>query len=430
MFRTFSSDGSEGPFCGSLPPRSQGAGMKRWLVLLCGCVITAAFAHPVRPLPMHPLLRLAGGICLPLWLTTGSLALGPFEVAKPLPAEEFAKKLDESRQEALRRYPDLAKPESLFARAAKLVEDRYRRDDPDYAASDWSYPLSIAREVAKRMRVFSPVDPLFSEVVPVFTTKKGDRYAQLKVRKIHRDGISIVHEGGTGFIHRDDLSDPQRDKYSTRWDTELLEPAQLIARVEAASAERDRNLDFFTAGAKMQHEKGLAQAKFDFQREFWERSYERSQAQIIRQYCDQFSLRLFELAYSAQESGQSEAMARIEQELAEPVPHAYKMRLMGLDAQIKIRMASYEETYALLRDNRWELMRDRKRLLVGIPKRGQFDVGRLDVPAPEHVRITYALPNAYSSWVFKLDPKSGVATLLPEASKDEGGGTVSFRIVK
>ena len=63
----------------------------------------------------------AGVISLPLCLSAVSSA-APFGLPAPLSSEEFAKKVEDSRKEALLRYPDLGDPTSIFSRAAKVVE--------------------------------------------------------------------------------------------------------------------------------------------------------------------------------------------------------------------------------------------------------------------------------------------------------------------
>lgn len=375
---------------------------------------------------MRAQLWLAFVICLPLGLSTLSPAL---DVSASPSAGEFARKLAESRKEALRLYPDLDIPNSIFSRAAKVGEDYLRRVNPYYCEDRWDYPLEIADSTSKQLRAFSPLDPVFSEVVPNFTTKQGIVYSQLRVTKMHRDGISVAHEGGTAFIHRDDLTDPQRDKYRTRWDTEVLVPEQLVLRVNFAVEERDRDLKFSTSTGTLQHDQMLANAKFDFDREISERSHELGQVQGIRNNCDKFMLRLFELAYAAQESGQREAMERIEKELGDPVPEPYKNRLKELDGKIMERDARYEKIIILLRGKHCKLLRDDRPVMEGIPKRGKLGSSSIEIVSPEHVRITIWKNNGSSHWVFKIDLKKGEATLLPEASKDEEEGEVSFRIV-
>jgi len=371
----------------------------------------------------------AGFICLPLCLSTFSPA-APFGRPAPLSSEEFAKKVEESRKEALLRYPDLGDTTSIFSRAAKVVEAHYRRVKPYEFEDHWNYPLKMAEATASGLRAFSPLDPIFSEVIPILTTKDGTDYPRARVTKVHRDGITIAHDGGTEFIHRTKLTDTQQDKYDTRWSTEVLLPAQLAHLVESAIRERDQNLKVFTTTSKWAYEERLAGAKFDFEREERERGHEFTQASIIRHHCDHFTLRLFELAYAAHEFGQKEAMERIERELGDPVPEPYKTQLKEWDEKIKARNARYEETYALVRGKRCELLRDGQPVREGIPKRGMLGSARFEIPAPEHIRIvTYEL-NVSSQWVFKLDPKSGEATLIAEASKDEQGATISFRIEK
>lgn len=374
---------------------------------------------------MHRLLWLACIVCLPLWLSTLSPAL---EVPALPSAEEFARKVVESRKEALHSYPDLGNPGSIFSRAAKVGEDYLRRVDPYYFEDRWDHPLRIADSTSDQLRAFSPLDPVFSEVVPSFTTKKGIVYSQLRVTKLHRDGINVAHEGGTGFIHRDDLTDPQRDKYRTRWSTEVLVPEQLIFRVNFAMEERDRDLKFSTSTWALRHDQMVAKAKFDFDREACERSHELGQAQGIRNSSDKFTLRLFELAYAAQESGQSETMERIEKELGEPVPEPYKTRLKELDGKIRERDVRYKEIILLLRGKRCELRRDGRPVLEGIPKRGKLGTSLFEIVSPDHIRITSWKNDVPSHWVFKVDPKKGEAALLPEASKDEEEGEVTFGI--
>lgn len=380
---------------------------------------------------MYPLLRLAGGLCLPLWLSTASLSAGPFDLAKPLSAEEFAKKVEESKREALRRYPDLANPDTLFARAAKLTEDGWRREDPLDFEEKWNYPLSIAEEVAKKLRVFSPLDPVFSEVVPVFTTKNGFHYAKVRVTRLHRHGISIVHKGGSEFIRREDLTSEQGSKYHSNWRTEVIEPKNLIWNVDSAMHERDREFELSAKLKKYTHEKALAEAKFDFERQSCIEGYERGQASGIRRHAYNFSMRLFELACLAQEFRQADALERIEKELREPVPEPQKTQLRQLDEKIAADKVRYEKIRTLLRGKHCELRRDGQAMLEGIPNRWNLGRGRIELLSPEIVRLRiYNGNNTSNHWAFRLNLESGEATLMPEASKDDGGGTVSFHIAK
>ena len=382
---------------------------------------------------MHPLLRIAGGICLPLWLSSISPAADAFKLPGQLSAEDFAKKVADSRQEALRRYPDLAKPETYFARAAKLIEENGRRDNPQDLEKHWGYPLLIAEETAKKLRVFSPLDPLYSEVVPIFTTKSGFRYAEFRVTKLRRDGIDFVHKGGKGFLHRDHLTPEQGSKYHSNWRTEVLQPDALVYQVDAAMRDRDGALELSAKVGRWNLEKVLAGAKFDFERDYHERGFEWGQVQAIRRHSEEFSLRLYELAYAAQDFGQREAMERIEKELREPVPEPYKTQLQQVDEKIKASRVLHEKIRALLFDKHSTLLRDGQTILEGVPERGSdsFGRGRLEILSPEHIRLMqYHSNNTSSHWVFKINLESGEATLLPEASKDNGGGTVSFRIAK
>jgi hypothetical protein len=377
---------------------------------------------------MRPLLWLSFVSCLSLWLSTLSPALEvPALPARPT-AEEFARKVAESRKEALRLYPDLGNPDSIFSRAAKVGEDNLRRVDPYYFEDRWDYPLRIAGSTSEQLRAFSPHDPVFSEVVPSFTTKQGIVYSQLRVTKLHRDGISVAHEGGTAFIHRDDLTDPQRDKYRTRWSTEVIVPERLIFLVNSAMLERDQDLKLFDSIRALQHDQMLAKAKSDLDREACE-NHELGDVPGIRNYIDKFTLRLFELAYAAQESGQREAMERIEEELREPVPEPYKTRLKELDGKIRERDVRYEEIILLLRGKRCELRWDGRPVQEGIPKRGKLGSSSFEIVSPEHIRITSSKNGVPSHWVFKVDPKKGEAALLPEASKYEEEGEVTFCIV-
>jgi len=375
---------------------------------------------------MRSLLWLACVVGLPLWLSARSPAL---EVLAKLTPEEFAGKLAESRKEALRLYPDLNNPDSIFARTAKFGEDHERRLDPYDFEDRWNYPLSIANSTSKHLRAFSPHDPVFSEVVPVFTTKNGIVYLQLRVTKMNRDGISFVHEGGTGFIHRDDLTDPQRDKYRTRWSTEVLVPEQLIWEVDSAMKERDRELKLFAYIHASQKDEKLANPKSDLDREAAE-NHELGELPGMFYRIDKFTLRLFELAYAAQEAGQREALERIEHELKNPVPEPYKTRLKELEEKTKQRDLRYQEIRLLLRGKHCELRRDGRAVLEGIPNRGLLNSTEIGIVSPEHIRIRSWKNNIPSHWVFKVNLKNGEATLVPEASKDEEKGEVTFHIVR
>lgn len=375
---------------------------------------------------MRPLLRLACVVFLALLLSPQSPAV---EEPDSPSAKEFARNMDESRKEALRLYPDLANPDSIFARAAKVVENYARREDPRYFEDRWDYPLVVAESTSRKLRAFSPLDPVFSEVVPNFITKKGVNYSEMRVTKIHRDGISIVHKSGTAFIHRDDLTDPQRDEYGTRWSTEVIVPERLINLVNSAMEDRDRDLKLLDLVRGAQHTRMLAEAKFDFDKELCD-SYQLGQTLGIRHHRDEFMLRLFELAYVAQESGQREAMERIEKELGEPLPEPYKTRLKELDVKIKANKARYKKIIALLRDKRCELRRDDRPVLKGIPKRGMLDTASFEIVSPDQIRIRRLENNISSYWVFKFDLKKGKAALRPEASKDDEGGEVTFHVLK
>ncbi|MES2981377.1 MAG: hypothetical protein V4727_03605 [Verrucomicrobiota bacterium] len=381
-----------------------------------------------RRLSYLAILRDVVIICMPLWLSMASPAQ---QFGLPvLSDEEFAKKVEASRQDSIRSYPDLTDPNSIFSRAAKVVDVLHRRESPNDFEGSWNYPLDIARETAGRLRVFSPMDPLFSEVVPVFIAKNDDRYLDVRVAKLQRDGIRIVHNGGADFIHRDNLTEPQQDKYHVGWRTEVFVPTELNANVDAALQERDHNLEIFTSAARDRHNQLLAAAKSDFQREYV-RGCELNQARTIRYHCEQFTLRLFELAYAAKEFGQRDAMERIEKELSDPVPEPYKTQLKEMDEMIKERNARFEPMLAMLRGKRCQLLRDGQVLLEGVPKRGQLGSAEFELPTPEHVRIVLRNKDrSTSQWVFKLDPTTGNASLLPEASNDQQGGIVSFHIVK
>ena len=167
----------------------------------------------------------------------------------------------------------------------------------------------------------------------VFTTKTGTEYSLARVTKLHRDGITILHDGGESFIHRDELTDSQKDKYQINWITEVLVPTHLIHYVDSAMRERDHDLEVFTTAQGWRYEKLLSYAKFDFERESFARSYELNHAATIHTHRDRFKLRLFELAYAAQDFGQREAMKRIERELSEPLPEPYKARAEGIERE-------------------------------------------------------------------------------------------------
>lgn len=387
------------------------------------------------PYAISRLVRHAGFICFPLWLSTASPAVA-FGRPEPLSAEKFAAKVEASRKEALLHYPDLDDPNSLFSRAAKAVEGHFRRVKPYDFEDDWNHPLKMAKETARELRVFSALEPVFSEVVPNFTTKNGTSYPQSRVTKMHRDGVTILHDGGTVFIHRDELTEPQREKYGIRWSTEVLKPEGLIACVDSAIQERDKDLGVFFATGNIHHDKRLAGVKFDYLKEEYDRSYEFRQAGVIRHHCDHFTFRLFELAYAAKEAGQREAIERIEKELAEPVPEPFKTRLKELDDRIKARNARYGPTLSLLRGKRCELLRDGQPFLEGVPKRGMLGAARFEISAPEYIRIvsyigndSKQLNNASNHWIFKLDLKKAEATLIPEAGIGDQAG-ISLRIAK
>ncbi len=378
---------------------------------------------------MRLLPWLARITCLLLGLSTLTRALEFSGLLTRPTAEEVAVKLAESRKEALRLYPDLSNPDSIFARTAKLGEDHAHRLDPYNFEDRWDYPLSIANSTSKHLRAFSPHDPVFNEVVPVFTTKNGKVYSQLKVTKMARDGISVVHEGGTAFIHRDDLTDPQRDKYRTRWSTEVLVPEQLIWEVDSAMKERDRELKLFAFVHASLNDEKLANPKSNLDREAAE-NHELGELPGMLYRIDNFMLRLFELAYAAQEAGQRDAMERIEHELKDPVPEPYKTRLKELEEKTGQRDVRYKEIRLLLRGKHCELRRAGRPVLKGIPKRGLLNSAEIGIVSPEHIRIRSWKNNIPSHWVFKIDLKNGESTLVPEASKDEEMGEVTFHIVK
>jgi hypothetical protein len=323
----------------------------------------------------------------------------------------------------------LGDPSSIFSRAAKMGEAYLDFMDPYHKEDQWNYPLSIADGTADLLRAFSPTDPIFSEIIPLLTIKNGTNYSNAKVVKLRRDGINIVHDGGTEFIHRDNLTEQQQGKYQTSWQTEVLKPEGLIHNVNSAMEERDNDLKTFTTAVKWDYDKRLTAAKFDFERENLERNLERTLASTIRKHCYDYSARLFELAYAANEFGQKEAMERIEKELSEPVPEPYKSQLLELNDKNKEHYARYKDTYAILKKN-CRLLRDGQPIAEGIPKRWELGSLRIEVPAPEYIQFTQFRHNISSKWVFKLNLESGEAILLPEASSDTQQGIVSFSFEK
>jgi hypothetical protein len=194
-------------------------------------------------IPMNPLSWFASVIILALSLAAHSPAA---EAVAPPPNPE-AGKLDEmvarSKKEALRQYPDLAKPDSIFARTAALIEEQARRQNPKYFETSNNYPLEVAESTADQLRAFSPDDPIFKEVIPTFTTKSGLTYSQLRVTQSKRNGIYVVHEKGKTFIYSDDLTDAQREKYRNRATTEDLRPEQMLYKLNSAKQELLRELE-------------------------------------------------------------------------------------------------------------------------------------------------------------------------------------------
>ena len=373
-------------------------------------------------------LRHIGVICLPLWLIVAANAAPPATLAN-LSDEEYARKVEESKQEALLYYPDLNDPSSIFSRANKAVGEYHLRMDPISAKNHWNYPLNTAKETASRLRFFSPLDPMFSEKIAVLATKAGKKYLEVRVTKLHRDGVSILHAGGTDFIHCNNLTDQQREKYHIRWSTEILVPDELISCVDSAIQERNNNIEVFTWTWTARFEDLVAKTSFDFEQEYYEREHELSQIYVIRLHSDLFRFRLFELAYAANEFGHREAMERIEKELITAIPEPFKAQLEILEEKVAARNVRYEKTIALLRNKRCELRRDGKSIAEGIPKRGMLGSAQLKILAPHHISIILHEQNSPSKWVFRLNLEDGEATLLPDASKSNLDGTFSFHIV-
>jgi hypothetical protein len=372
---------------------------------------------------MSALALLAARLCLPLLL-----AVDPVKAGLPVPpaGEEFDGKLEESKQEAVRLYPASGDPNSILSRAIKEVESQRRRQSPDFFA--WpEYPLELTKTTAASLRIHSPYDPVFTEVVPIFTTKKGTTYSRLTVKKIRRDGIDTAHAAGSTFIPISDLTDPQRDKYDTRWSTERIPPESIVRLVELAARTRDRDIQVFYTSQLDKHRKEIAAAKFDFDRQYFEWSRDSTLSSIILQHRDKYVSRLFELAVVAEEAGHKESLAKIDKELCEPLPEETKSIFTDLDVRLKAQSALYEPLRTHLRDKRCELLRDGQVLLSGIPKKGNFGHGRLELRSPDHIEIIHHGDNDFSRWIFKIDVVSGTATLVPEASKNEEGGVVTLR---
>lgn len=367
-------------------------------------------------------LRLAGGLCLPFVFACLPLAAQEAPPSDP----DFEKKVEESRREAQRLYPDLANPDSVFARAAKVVEDYYRPSRPEeFERAD--YPLKVAGETAKKLRAISPVDPIFSEVVPVFTTKKGLVYTQVTVKKMQREGIAIAHSGGSAFVHRDDLTDPQRGKYKSSWDTEFMPAAELMGKIDHAIWTRDRGLDGSSRTMDLFQKHFLELTKFDFEREHAVMRGVGKTAADMENHRADFVFRLYELAYAAEGIGHREALQRIESELREPVPEPFKSQLKEMREKLKAQRERYEPVSKLFRERQCELLRDGQPILSGRAHKGKLGKGSLRFLSHEHVQVSHFQGNKGSFWVFKIDPATAVASLVPEASKDELGGTVTLR---
>ncbi|MCW1913909.1 hypothetical protein OJ996_10005 [Luteolibacter sp. GHJ8] len=373
---------------------------------------------------MFALAQFAARLCLPL-----VLAVDPFDARLPVPptGAEFDRKLEESKQEAVRLYPALADPNSIFSRAVAEAEKQGRRSAPkDF---DWPrYPLNVARSTALKLRIRSPHDPVFNEVVPTFTTRQGASYSQLTVKKIRRDGIEVVHAGGTAFIPISDLTDPQRDKYNTRWDTEMIQPGSIIPNVESAARKRDEEIHLHYRTRLDMHRTFSAKSKFDFERLFLEQSRDLSLTDVIATHRDRYIFRLYELAMVAEEAGNKEALERIDRELRAPLPAKTQVILADLEEKIKVRRASCDVLRTLLDGKRCELLKDGEVLLSGVRKDGKLDRGGLEILSPDHIRVTRNHNNMHSRWVFKVDVATGNTTFVPGAGINEGEGTMTFRI--